>query len=125
MTRRPSPLLVAGSGLLLAACAAAPAPAAAPEDADAVIVADDLLYAPERIEIAAGEPLRLHLRNDGAIVHDLVFEDGWESGQVRPGDAITVELDAQTESSVAWCSVPGHRAAGMELEVVVLEADGA
>jgi uncharacterized cupredoxin-like copper-binding protein len=59
------------------------------------------------------------------IVHDLVFEDGWQSGQVRPGDAITVELDPQTASSVAWCSVPGHRDAGMELEVVVRQGDDA
>lgn len=125
MMKRPRTLVAAGSGLLLAACAAAPAPAAAPQDADVVIVAHDLVYAPERLEIPGGEPVRLHLRNDGAIVHDLVFEDGWESGLVRPGDAITVELGPQTMSSVAWCSIPGHRDAGMELEVVVREADHA
>lgn len=125
MTKGPRTLVAAGSGLLLAACAAAPAPAAAPQDADVVIVAHDLVYTPERLEIPAGEPVRLHLRNDGAIVHDLVFEDGWESGLVRPGDSITVELGPQAVSSVAWCSVPGHRDAGMELDVVVREADDA
>lgn len=88
-----------------------------------MIVFDDFDYAPQRLEIAAEVPLRLHLRNDGAIVHDLVFEDGWQSGQVRPGDAITVELEPQTASSMAWCSVPGHRDAGMELEVAVRQGD--
>jgi uncharacterized cupredoxin-like copper-binding protein len=116
-------VVAAASALLLTACTAAPAPAAAPQDADVVILFTDFDYAPQRLEIAAGEPLRLHLRNDGAIVHDLVFEDGSQSGQVRPGDAITVELDPQTASSVAWCSVPGHRDAGMELEVVVRQGD--
>lgn len=125
MSTRPSVLLAAGSGLLLAACVAAPAPTTSAQDADVAIVADDLLYAPERIEIPAGEPLELHLRNDGAIVHDLVFADGWESGPVRPGESITVELDPQVASSVAWCSVPGHRDAGMELKVVVHNGGGA
>jgi uncharacterized cupredoxin-like copper-binding protein len=123
MFKRLFTVVAAASALLLTACTAAPAPAAAPQDADDVIVFDDFDYAPQRLEVAAGEPLRVHLRNDGAIVHDLVFEDGWQSGQVRPGDAITVELEPQTASSVAWCSVPGHRDAGMELEVVVRQGD--
>jgi len=125
VTRRPQIVVAALPGLLLAACTAAPVPAASPQGADVVIVADDLVYTPERLDIAAGEPLRLHLRNDGALVHDLVFEDGWESGEVRPGDAVTVQLDPQTASGVAWCLVPGHRAAGMELEVVVRREDDA
>jgi nitrite reductase (NO-forming) len=116
-------VVAAASALLLTACTAAPAPAAAPQDADVVVVFNDFDYAPQHLEIAAGEPLRLHLRNDGAIVHDLVFEDGWQSGQVRPGDAITVDLAPQTASSVAWCSVPGHRDGGRELEVVVRQGD--
>jgi nitrite reductase (NO-forming) len=116
-------VVAAASALLLTACTAAPAPAAAPQDAEVVVAFVDFDYAPQRLEAAAGEPLRVHLRNDGAIVHDLVFEDGWQSGQLRPGDAITVELEPQTTSSVAWCSVPGHRDAGMELEVVVRQGD--
>lgn len=125
MTRRLSALLAVGSGLLLAACVATPATTTSAQDADVTIVADDLDYSPERLEIPAGETLQLHLRNDGAIVHDLVFEDGWESGAVRPGETITVELDPQVASGLAWCSVPGHRDAGMELEVVVREGGDA
>jgi len=112
-------LMAAGLNLLFAGCVAAPAPVTSAQDADMIIVADDFVFVPQRLEIPAGEPVQLHLRNDGAIVHDLVFQDGWESGLVRPGEAITVELDPQAVSSVAWCSVPGHRAAGMELKVVV------
>ncbi len=114
---------VAAGALVLLGCAAAPAPADSPEDADIVVTAGDMYYEPERLEVEAGRALQLHLRNDGAIVHDLVFDDGWESGTVRPGEAINVPLDPRTASSVAWCSVPGHRDAGMELEVVVVDAE--
>ncbi|MEX2532734.1 MAG: cupredoxin domain-containing protein [Nitriliruptoraceae bacterium] len=125
MTPRLFTLMAVGSSLLLAACVAAPAPVTSAQNTDVTIVADDLVFAPERLEIPAGESVQLHLRNDGSIVHDLVFEDGWESGLVLPGEAVTVELGPQAASSVAWCSVPGHRDAGMELEVIVREGGDA
>lgn len=54
------------------------------------------------------------------------LRDGWDSGTVRPGEAVTVTLEPRSASIVTWCSVPGHRSAGMELEVVVVGpgADG-
>lgn len=108
--------------LLLASCAAEPAPAAAPDDADVVLVADDLFYEPAYIGVTANQPTAIHLTNNGGIVHDLVLEvGGWESGHVRPGDAINVDLGPLSASTVAWCAIPGHRDAGMELEVVVLD----
>lgn len=79
---------------------------------------------PDRIEIRAGEPTTIHLSNDGGIVHDLVLDSGWESGEVDPGQATIVILEALEESTVAWCSVPGHGSAGMEFEVVVVPDGG-
>lgn len=125
MPRNLSTLAAAVPGLLLAACAAASAPAGNSHGADFVIVAEDFAYVPERLEIPSGEPLTINLRNDGDIAHDLVFEDGRQSGEVRPGEAVTVQLDPQVASSVAWCSVPGHRGAGMELQVAVYAGGGA
>ncbi len=118
---RPSLLLMV-SALAGLGCVAEPAALELPDGADVVVVADGLSYEPERIEVAAGEAIRLHLRNGGGIVHDLVLETGWESGEVRPGEAVTVTLDPLETSTTAWCSIPGHRDAGMELEVVVREA---
>ena len=116
-----STLLLTFSALVALACVAEPAALEVPDGADIVVVADDLSYAPERIEVPAGEPIELHLRNDGGIVHDLVMDTGWESGEVRPGEAVTVTMAPLEASTVAWCSIPGHRDAGMELEVVVRE----
>jgi nitrite reductase (NO-forming) len=90
------------------------------EDAIAVAL-DDIRYEPSRIEVVAGEPTTLVLTNVGGIVHDLVTDDV-SSGEVRPGESVRVELPPQTGTRVAWCSIPGHRAAGMELEIVAVTA---
>jgi len=117
---RPTLLLTVGA-LAGLGCVAEPAAFEPPDDADVLVVADDLSYEPERIEVTAGETTRLHLRNDGGIVHDLVLASGWETGEVRPGEAVTVALGPLDTSTTAWCSIPGHRDAGMELEIVVRE----
>jgi nitrite reductase (NO-forming) len=112
-------LPLAAGAALASACVAEPLEAAAPDDADLTVVADDMFFDPGRLEVEAGEPTVLHLRNDGGSVHDLVLDSGWESGEVQPGQAVTVTLEPLTSSTTAWCSVPGHRDAGMELELVV------
>lgn len=113
------PLLLCG--VLAAGCAAAAPTSAAgpPGDADVAVAATDMRFDPGRIEVEAGQPVTIHLSNDGGIEHDLVLDNGWESGLVAPGQAATVTLDPLQETTVAWCSVPGHRQAGMELELVV------
>lgn len=108
-------------GLLVAGCAASPTAAVAPVgDADVVVVATDMRFTPDRIEIPAGETTTIHLTNDGGTVHDLVLDTGWESGRVDPGQTAVATLEPLEEPTVAWCSVPGHRAAGMELHLVVV-----
>jgi nitrite reductase (NO-forming) len=114
--------LLTSAAALASGCVAETGRADPPADADAVVVADDLFYEPAQLEVRAGEPTVVHLTNEGGIVHDLVL-DGWESGHVRPGEAITVTLPALSATTIAWCSLPGHRDAGMELELVVRPAE--
>jgi nitrite reductase (NO-forming) len=115
--------LLTSAAALAGGCVAETVRADAPAEADAVVVADDLFYEPAQLEVRAGEPTVVHLTNEGGIVHDLVH-DGWESGHVRPGEAVTVTLPALSATTIAWCSLPGHRDAGMELELVVRPAEG-
>jgi nitrite reductase (NO-forming) len=115
-------LITLATALLLAAgCTAAPIADDLPDDTDVVVLAEDVYFEPERLEVPAGETIRVHLRNEGGIVHDLVFEEGWESGNVEPGGGVTVEIGPFTSPTVGWCSIPGHRDAGMELEIVVTD----
>ncbi len=114
-------MVMAVAAVLAAGCVAAPLDAAVPDDVDVQVVAEDIYFEPDRIEVPAGETLTLHLRNEGGIVHDLVLDDGWESGDVDPGSAATFDVGPFSTSTVAWCSIPGHRDAGMELQIVVVD----
>ncbi|MEX0705220.1 MAG: cupredoxin domain-containing protein [Nitriliruptoraceae bacterium] len=105
------------AGLALTSCVRDPGPPDA-SDADDVVVMQDIRYEPRRLEVPRGEVVRLRLTNDGGIVHDLVVDD-WESGEVPPGRTAVVELGPFDQTVVGWCSVPGHRGAGMELEIAV------
>lgn len=81
------------------------------------VVLDDIRFKPAEVAVSATEPTTLHLINQGGIVHDLVT-DHVDSGAIRPGRAATVQIAPISEPVVAWCSVPGHRDAGMELVLV-------
>ena len=90
----------------------------APAAAAGVIVATEFAFDPPVVQ--SGSPVELVLRNDGAAFHNLEIEgvDGFVL-EVEPGetDAGTIELDAG--NYVLWCSVPGHREAGMVGALVV------
>lgn len=119
--RRRAPALMLG-GLALAASACAPEFATSvvtPGSGEVTITADDLFFEPDTLVLPAGEPVAIALENVGGLPHDLVLDDGWSSGEVRPGQTVAAELPALEATTVAWCSVPGHRDAGMELELVV------
>lgn len=115
------PVFAAAAVLLATGCAPdlSPARAGGDGDAEVLVVADDMVYEPTGIQVTAGRSTVVELRNDGGSIHDLVLDTGWESGVVRPGETVIVELGALERSTVGWCSVPGHRDAGMELEINV------
>lgn len=112
-------LLLVGA-LTVTGCVAADAdgPVAA-DGTDVLIELDDIRFEPDRIVVEQGQTITAELHNVGGIVHDLRFDDGWDSGMIDPGRRDTVELGPFETTTTGWCSVPGHRNAGMELEVVV------
>lgn len=108
--------------VLLAACSggddtASDAPAGDDGEIDVSMV--DIGYEPDQVTIPADTTLTVHLSNDGAIEHDFQLEDGTGSDMLAPGDSTTLEIGPFTESTVAWCTVPGHREAGMEFTIDV------
>ncbi|MFF8633543.1 multicopper oxidase domain-containing protein [Streptomyces pilosus] len=74
---------------------------------------------PARIEVAAGTALRLKITNADAQRHDLKVEDGPSTPMLGKGDRDTLDLGTITEDREAWCTLPGHRAAGMTMDIVV------
>jgi uncharacterized cupredoxin-like copper-binding protein len=116
MARR-SRLLLAVAGLAgPLACSSDSGPAAVegPTAPKLEIGATEMRYSPSRIAVAAGD-VPVVLRNEGQVVHDLRIEG-------KP--TLLIEAAAGKTASATWslakgryeiyCSLPGHRVAGME-----------
>ena len=80
---------------------------------------------PSVIEVVAGTRLVLDVTNADAMRHDLVLETGQETPLLAAGDSATLEVGAVTAAIAGWCTVPGHRVAGMTLDIVVADAGDA
>lgn len=107
--------------VLLAGCQTDPGSTTANQPDGSTIVLREMAYVPNTISVTASTPQTVTLTNDGGIVHDLAFANGWTSGTVQPGRSLDVQLPAFTQTTVGWCTVPGHRDAGMELTVTVAQ----
>ena len=83
----------------------------------------DMRFDPEVLEVPAGNTLVIELSNDDAHdVHDLVLANGVTSGRLQPGESATVEAGTIEHDLEGWCSIVGHRAMGMTLQVVAAGA---
>ncbi|MEU8652440.1 multicopper oxidase domain-containing protein [Streptomyces sp. NPDC048737] len=82
----------------------------------------DMRIRPARVEVAAGTSLRLEVTNDDTQRHDLKVEDGPATPMLAKGDTRVLDLGPVTRDSQAWCTLPGHRAAGMTMDIVVKDA---
>lgn len=66
--------------------------------------------------------LRLEVTNSGSQVHNLNLEGGPSTPDLSIGDSAGLDLGSLTAGSyIVFCSIPGHRAAGMEAALVVGE----
>ncbi|MFD5650546.1 multicopper oxidase domain-containing protein [Streptomyces sp. NPDC127039] len=79
----------------------------------------DMRIRPARIEVAAGTSLRLKVTNTDSQRHDLKIEDGPATPMLAKDDTRVLDLGQVTKSREAWCTLPGHRAAGMTMDIVV------
>ncbi|MDH3705916.1 MAG: multicopper oxidase domain-containing protein [Acidimicrobiia bacterium] len=89
------------------------------------VVADDLFYESDVVTVTAGANLTINLTNVGALQHDLRLDDAVTTAIVDPGGSDTLVVGTIDEPVTLFCSIEGHREAGMELQVEVadFEAD--
>lgn len=78
-------------------------------------VAVDIDYADAPDSAPAG-PLTFVLENQGASVHDVVIEETGDTLVVAAegGETASGNITLESGSYTYYCSVPGHRGAGME-----------
>lgn len=143
MTRMTRMAVVAAAAVALAACGGdddgGGDDGEGPTDAISVVGTEALAFEPDAFTVAAGEEVTVELDAQG-VEHDFNIEDAADVGSVGEmvmdsgvpeGDLHVVHSDAGTTESgtftmdeagtyTVYCSVPGHREAGMEatLEVV-------
>ncbi len=100
-------------GLLAAACGGSDAPSTAPEGS-VTIEAGDLFFDPESVSLTAGGA-EVTLVNIGAVEHDLAVEgQDVHEIHVNPGETATGTINLSAGTYTFYCTIPGHRAAGME-----------
>jgi nitrite reductase (NO-forming) len=81
----------------------------------------DLFVEPDHVEIPSGSHLQVEVTNGGELVHDLNLEGETGTDRLQPGESQTADFGVIDEDTQAWCTVPGHREAGMLLDIVVTE----
>jgi nitrite reductase (NO-forming) len=74
---------------------------------------------PGVIEVPAGTRLRLVVTNHDGMPHDLAFSDGRATPMLAGDRSATLNLGTLTTNRSGWCTVPGHREAGMTLDIRV------
>jgi nitrite reductase (NO-forming) len=83
---------------------------------------------PGVITVPAGTTLRLVVTNEDAMRHDLAFPDspalpgGMATPMLSKGETSTIDLGVVSANLSGWCTVPGHKAAGMTLDIRVVGA---
>lgn len=78
-----------------------------------------MAFVPDRIEVPAGHQLIITFTNTDSMDHDLKFANGLQSGRLSGGESAELDLGVITEDIPGWCTIAGHRAQGMVLDVVV------
>lgn len=78
-------------------------------------------FNPANISVKAGERVKITFRNNGRAPHNLIIE-GLDIGTktISGGQTDVIEFTAPTSGTyIFFCSVPGHRASGMEGDLKV------
>jgi nitrite reductase (NO-forming) len=120
-------LLAGGLGLLAATrdtSSGVPIEAAVTAVTHADVTLADLSVAPRSLTIPSGQPITLHVKNTGAISHDLRLDGKTGTKMLGPGESQTIVVGPFTTSAHLWCTVPGHKAAGMTLDLLIAGQSG-
>ena len=84
------------------------------------VVAEGMRFRPDHIEVPTGDRLVIELTNTDQRRHDLVLANGMATEMIEPGGTARLDVGVIGGALDGWCSVPGHRQAGMTLIVTVV-----
>lgn len=86
------------------------------------VKAEGMRFVPDSVAVTAGDRVIIELVNaDPAMVHDLTLA-GRTTPRLAAGERAELDLGVVSESTQGWCTVVGHRQAGMVLDLQVAGA---
>jgi nitrite reductase (NO-forming) len=101
------------------------APAAAGGTKTFDVQLGDLFVKPAAITVSAGDRVVLKVRNDGQMQHNLMLEGTTGTRMLGQGESDRADFGTITGPAKAWCTIPGHKEAGMVLDIRVRGAAAA
>ncbi len=116
-------LVIGAFGLFLpGGTGAAKASAAPPKTVDVTLT--EFKVEPASINVESGQKLTLTVKNAGTMAHDLKLAGTTGTKLLQPGESETVTVGPIDATSQAWCTVPGHKDAGMLMAINVSGSSG-
>jgi plastocyanin len=114
--RTPTLIATLAAGLVLTACGGGAAetastPAAASE---LTVVATEFAFEPADLRLPADQDVAVALENAGVVEHDITVDELDLEIYAAAGETTTGTINAPAGSYAYYCSIPGHRQAGME-----------
>ncbi|GAA3863023.1 multicopper oxidase domain-containing protein [Saccharothrix violaceirubra] len=103
---------VAGSGQDTTATAPVSAPTHTVE-----VTLTGMRVHPDTVDVPAGTRLVLRVTNQEAMPHDLRLDTGQHTPRLHHGETALLDVGPVGETRHAWCTVAGHRAAGMTMTI--------
>ena len=90
------------------------APSPSPGAEEVTVVGRDFSLSPSEVRVPAGGTVNLVLENQGSLPHDITIPALGFSLPAAPGATASAALSATRPGTYEFfCSVPGHREAGM------------
>lgn len=99
--------------------------AATGEITQVTVRVDGMAFTPSVIEVPAGNTLEVTFENTGDQRHDLKFANGAATEAIAPGATTTLDVGVIGADMDGWCTLPGHRQMGMELQVIAVGGEQA
>jgi nitrite reductase (NO-forming) len=104
------------------AAPAASTAGAATRDVDVTLT--EFSIKPAAVSVAAGTTVTFHVTNNGSIAHNLTLATGQATPTIPPGGSADLKAGPFTSSTQAFCSIPGHKQAGMVMAINVTGGSG-
>jgi uncharacterized cupredoxin-like copper-binding protein len=83
---------------------------------ETTLAARDLIFEPAELYLAeSGKPTVIHFTNKGALTHHFHIDELGIEAEAQPGATVDIEIQGGTPAGIYtfYCSVPGHKEAGM------------